>query len=178
MQRNPLLLLEDLVCPQSPYTGWVTFEEEPWGELKLGSHLSPFAQAQDPLSSAWHYREGQLPCLEEQLGRPLWPGGIGQSPGTQGVLSPSLGSSTCPSAEGLLFWVSSRWWFLVMGSAPSVQLGPSLVFSCASLWGWREGMRRKKERGMVWWLVVEKERYRQTDRETEETTQSTQNMFN
>lgn len=62
-----------MVCPQNPsYTGWATFEE------KLESHLIPFALCKIPVLCLALTGTSRLSCPEERLGRPLWPGGIGQ----------------------------------------------------------------------------------------------------
>lgn len=83
------------------------------------------------------------------------------SQGMVGVLSLSLGSSVCLTGEDLLLWACSCTWFLVLGSAPSVQLCPYLVFfvpHCEK----ENGDKKEETERVVWWLVVEK---RDTDRQ-------------
>lgn len=97
------------------------------------------------------------------------------SPGVEAGPSHPLGSCVRLSPADLLFWASARTWFLVIGSAPSVQLRSYLMFSCAPLrrdkWG-QEGRNREG------WFGGWRERETRADRETRETAQGSQDMFN
>ena len=152
MQRKLLLLY------------WCHWVPAPLGEWRLRRNperMGAWESSHFSCPGAWSsslrgapIRTGQLP----RLGRPSGLEALDSESRNGRHPSPSPGSSLHPSGKDLLSGLLH-----VHGSTPTAQLCPYSVFSCDPLWRWR--MRMRKERGLVWWLVIKKSTDRWTIRE-------------